>query len=511
MPMTSRATARSHARVGILPLAHAVGAIGILLATLGGFRSFSIEAQVILAATTVVLVSCAALLLVNATGGGGGLARWRLGPWFLAWGALAYGAASYGWVVPQQGPPSMIHRESVVAACYLFAVATVVWTAGYLIGVPGKWAKTATLPPFVLGKTTAQLKDDSATPWILYSVGTAARVSLAVLNGGIGYLVNPSSAVTSAAAYTQLLTSLSTLATFGLAMASYRFFARSRNGGGFPLIMMLAAEVAAGAVLGAKETFLVAVLAVVMPYGLHRGRLPLKGLAATAAVFLLIVLPFNQAYRSVLRDGGRVLTMGESITAASQVFGHVIEPDSASGTLIDSSGDAIARLRLIDNVALIVQKTPDVIAYRSPTEYLYAPVVGLIPRAVWPGKPILVGGYKFSQQYYNFPSSVYSASAVTTLGDLYRHGGWLTVIVGSLVLGAVVRMFDKLFNPETDHRALFFVLAFFPTIVKSEMDSVELLISFPALAFAAIVGVRFAAGRAGGYRQVGDRSPCDKK
>ena len=62
------------------------------------------------------------------------------------------------------------------------------------------------------------------------------------------------------------------------------------------------------------------------------------------------------------------------------------------------------------------------------------PVLGFIPRSVWPTKPVLAAGYEVLQEYYGMPASVHSSVAVTPYGDLYRRGGVAVVIAGMLVL-----------------------------------------------------------------------------
>ncbi len=114
----------------------------------------------------------------------------------------------------------------------------------------------------------------------------------------------------------------------------------------------------------------------------------------------------------------------------------------------------------------------------------------MIPRLVWHNKPILASGYEFNQKYYGVPSTAYTSTAVTPLGDLYRHGGILIVVVGMVLLGAGCRLFDSLLRADVDPRALCFVVVFLPLIVKSEIDFQSLLISIPSGIVAAAIAVR---------------------
>jgi hypothetical protein len=155
----------------------------------------------------------------------------------------------------------------------------------------------------------------------------------------------------------------------------------------------------------------------------------------------------------------------------------------------------LRRIREIDSIAIITQLTPETIAYRSPWEFAVVPALGLIPRAIWPEKPIFANGYEFSQEYYGTPRTTYTSTAITGLGDLYRHGGLWTVAVGMLLLGAGCRLFDLLIRPETDPRALCFSVCFLPVVVKSEIDISLLLIGIPGGILIAAVGARLMCRR----------------
>ena len=112
----------------------------------------------------------------------------------------------------------------------------------------------------------------------------------------------------------------------------------------------------------------------------------------------------------------------------------------------------------------------------------------MVPRAVWPGKPILATGYQFSQQYYELSASVYTASAITPIGDLYRHGGWIPVIAGMFLLGCGVRLLDDVLDVRSNPHAIFLVLLLFPTLVTEEQDWATLLAGIPTTLPGLVVG-----------------------
>ena len=47
-----------------------------------------------------------------------------------------------------------------------------------------------------------------------------------------------------------------------------------------------------------------------------------------------------------------------------------------------------------------MQRTPDQIGFRSPIELIVGPLAGVVPRALWPGKPIPLTGLQVTQEFY---------------------------------------------------------------------------------------------------------------
>ena len=64
-----------------------------------------------------------------------------------------------------------------------------------------------------------------------------------------------------------------------------------------------------------------------------------------------------------------------------------------------------------------MQRTPSEIPYTNPAQLVISPVIDLIPRLLWPGKPILTVGYQIREEYFQLPPQVYTSSSVTPEGD----------------------------------------------------------------------------------------------
>jgi len=134
---------------------------------------------------------------------------------------------------------------------------------------------------------------------------------------------------------------------------------------------------------------------------------------------------------------------------------------------------------MIDNAAIIMQRTPAQVGFVSPVQLVTAPIAAVIPRAIWPGKPIMNSGYDFSQTYYELPATVYTSSAIPPVGDLYMHGGWVPVVVGMFLLGCGVRILDDVMDVYGSPQCVFLFLLLFPSLVLQEDNWTAILAGLP--------------------------------
>ena len=425
-----------------------------------------------------------------------GLSRWKIGSLMLVGYALAYGVATVTWSQPQAGVATEISVPSVLRALWLVAVGITAWAAGYLIG-PGMPARRfAGRAVRALSRRFGDQVRGPAVPWILYAIGIAARLDNARITGIFGYVGNASSAVTTASSYGGILGTLSSCAPLGVAVAAMRVFIEGRRHAWITLVILFSAEVAFSAVSGVKGNFITVVLAVAIPFSVSRRQLPKIPLILAALAFLLVVIPFTGAYRSVVRQGSVTLTPGQAVSAAPEIFQRTVTDNSAPSVLSNSITYLISRIREIENVAIIVQRTPQQIGFRSPLQLIEAPLEGIVPRILWPGKPLNLTGYEFSQEYFDLPSTQYTSTPDTFVGGLYLYGGWLPMLTGMLVLGCVVRLLDDQLDVQANRHGIFLVLLLFPQLVTGESDWGTVLSSIPATAFVWLLAIVVTFGRA---------------
>lgn len=437
---------------------------------------------------------CAALLcLASSAAGwrGTGLAQWKTGPWLLVWVAATSGLATLTLAGARQGYAAQSMPGSVLRGLWITAAGVTAWTAGYCAGprrLPAAWVARRMA---ALRRRRSERVQGAFTPWALYSAGTAARLVTAALTGNLGYAGDFLTVGTSSAPpWQQALTLVAQACPAAIALSAVRVYRQHEPGAGTATLVLFAAEISYGAISGEKQVFAVAVLAVAIPRAAAMRKIPRVILLVGAAAFLLVVIPFTGAYRTVARDGPVTLNAGE---AAAQAPAIARQAAAGSHAALGPSLSYLAqRVQEIDGPAIIAQRTPAQIPYAPASQLVTGPLAALVPRALWPGKPIDTPGYTFNQEYYGRSADEYTSALITPWADLYRHGGWPPLAAGMLLLGCLMRVLDDVLDIR-DPRAMLLVLFLFPGLVKAEGDWTQTLSVIPGLilAWLAVTAVAF--------------------
>jgi hypothetical protein len=440
----------------------------------------------------------ALLCLVGVRRGAGlGLARWRLGPWILLWYGVAFGLATATWShSPTTGASAEIALSSVLRALWLVTVGMVIWAFGYLVG-PGRMARDrAARMVGKLGRRYAAEIRSPMAPWILYAIGIAARLASVATSGHFGY-VGDTSSVATATGYAQFLAGFSLCAPLAVAAAAIQLYRERIPGARATLTVLFLSELVFGAAAGGKQSFVITVLAVAIPFSATRHHFPKILLVVFPLIFLTVVIPFNRAYRGAVRGNSSSLAPSQALAAAPDIFRQTILRANPVTALPNTFTYLLQRIQEIDSPAIIMQRTPGQIAFISPAQLVEAPAAGIVPRAIWPGKPILATGDQISHEYFGLPVTSVTSSAVTPVADLYRHGGWIPVIPGMFLLGCGVRLLDDILDVRANPHAIFLVLLAFPILVKNEVDWITLVAGIPStvLIWLLAVALTFRARR----------------
>jgi hypothetical protein len=447
--------------------------------TIMAMSAISVDDQIRWGAIALA-VFCAGLLplmSVAAGYGGLGLASWRIGSWSLVWGSLAFGLATISWLSPQTqaGSSAAILPASILRALAMIAVALAMLTIGYCVG-PYRFAacRARRATERFSRRFTNEIRGP-LVPWALLAVGLIAQFGFAALTGHFGYVGDAQASVSTASGYGQYLAIAGECVPLAVVAAAIRAYQSPTLWAWLTLLALFVTAIVAGAVAGGKESFVVVILAAIIPHTVVRRRLPT---GAIVAAVLLIIIPFNQAYRDSAR-GAVTLSSSQAVATAPAIASQVVDTDISTTVFAESVSFLAQRIRTIDSPAIIMQRTPSEIPYTNPADLLVAPVVDIIPRILWPGKPILAPGYQISQQYFELPATVYTSSDVTPEGDLFRHGGWFPVIVGMFLLGCVIRIIDEVADLRRGVHGAFLIILLFPGIVQAGTDCATLLAGIP--------------------------------
>jgi len=456
-----------------------------------GLLPQSDQAQVIWLATILAALGLiAAAAMSGELGVFTALARLKLGPWMAIGFSLGFGLATLAWLGDFPAYHGMVTRSSLVPGGAVAGAGFLALVLAYR-STPRllrEWGRN--LDRSLRGGGT--FSSGALSVWTLWGVTVSAQ-AVGFVRGNLGYLADPVAAMSTLSSVDAVLSALTQLGVLATVVAAWRFAVNRRPASMLLLLWIASSQLVIGLFSGSKEGAIIQLVALVVGYS-ARGRLRFGPLVVAVVVVVFVVAPFVTAYRTVVMNSSGRLSPSEalqSIDFYQLIGGSTAQTDSGS---MVASADRLSR---IGDLAIIVRKTPTTIDYISPAELISGPILGFVPRSVWPGKPVLDAGYQINQQYYEMPANVYSSAAATPYGDLYRHGGVGVVLAGMAILGMFVRAVDDREGAAiySDPRLMFLPMGLFTMLVKQEMDYLALSASLVSVSLAAALGARLVSRR----------------
>lgn len=374
---------------------------------------------------------------------------------------------------------TQILPADILKALWLVAIAMSAMAAGYLAGPSAPARRVSSNGLETLSRRFAFEVRSPAVPWVLCTIGLVANVAVTAATGAFGYVGSTVASLNMATGYQQYMALFAECGQLAVVAAALRAFRENLPGAWRSLTTILLIELARDLCSGGMQSVIVTVLAVAIPYSATRHRLPKAALGFSALAFLMLVIPFNTAYRDT--DHGAVtLSASQSIVRAPGAVVKTMTVRDLATALPYSMGEMLQRLALISSPAIIVQRTPAQFAFAGdPAGIAEAPLLGVVPRAVWLSKPRDLSGYEFAQEYFGLSSSLDSWTAITLVGDLYQHGGWLPVVGGMFMQGCFMRLVDQTIDIRANAHGIFLVLLLFPGIVQGETSWLTTVSSIP--------------------------------
>lgn len=275
-------------------------------------------------------------------------------------------------------------------------------------------------------------------PALLLLVASSVISSAALERGVIGYqvrgTVGPFDAALAIAALTSTVTALTLLGLIGFAPAAawVRGVALSAFAARALLDLLLSGQ--RGVLL---QYLFVLSAAYACSVTVMRWRR-----AVLLAVGCLLAIAIGMAYGSTFRElKGSQATVGLAVTRDTA-------RDAVRATLARNLFETLgyvrdrlaARIEIISNAAVVVARhrelARDEAAYGLEHDVTRSLLAALVPRVLWPDKPVASDPRAFGELYFGYRN----AFAVTPAADLLRNYGVIGIVIGMAVLGLLLRV-----------------------------------------------------------------------
>jgi hypothetical protein len=252
--------------------------------------------------------------------------------------------------------------------------------------------------------------------------------------------------------------------------------------------VILVSEVAWGLASGMKALALQPLIIVAVISSLIERRFR-KRWVAVVVLGLMAVYPFSNNYRRLVRQAGGLASpaavASTGLQALSQTPGS---RSSASNWARNGWRMSVKRLDMLTSVGLVLWLGHRARRLQGNERWWMVPYYPFVPRFIWPSKPILNKGLRFSLAA---GSTATSSMAITYPGDLYALYGLPGIVLGMLLLGVVCQALTNTITGRLDKRRLFVYAAMFIAVSRLETDAFSYLTSliktFAMLSVAALV------------------------
>jgi hypothetical protein len=242
-------------------------------------------------------------------------------------------------------------------------------------------------------------------------------------------------------------------------------------------------EIIFGILSAFKSQVFLPTLVIVICFYTVRGKVPLAWLAAVpTSIFLgyFVVEPFREArHNDPNYDNRSLLSISNAVMES--IYAH------DKGNVVDEEYGKSTEFRIVHRLTLtgasagaIRLKMTEEFSDDAPpflTEIILCPAYAVIPRVIWPDKPLAIAGRWYTAQITGDYTST-SATAMGAVGKLYVAGGVVAVVLSFFTVGVINRIvYQALWRPGSGGSLLVY-LAIVGAIATSEgtIDAVLTLI-----------------------------------
>lgn len=365
--------------------------------------------------------------------------------------------------------PVRIEEEELLAAFNIVLLALVCFMGAY-----GALAKPT--PQIRLTATEIQ-RVRRPRLFLVIGVLFVARIGLISL-GNFGYILSQER-YEATLGVTGLLGVFADLVPYALTLVALGAFGEGARRSDVAIFVLVAlAELGLGFVSGTKGGIAFPVVAMLLGYVYARGRVPWRSLGVLLVIFLFLV-PGIERYRELLNSPGeRVGNVGQALEFGSEALDEMLAAPNFGQRVEDGYYFLAGRLNELQALAVVYVQTPEPVPYELGRNYWFAPLLNVVPRAIWDTKPVLDIGGQTAFTYYGVTGSSFTR---TIIGDFYVNFGIPGVVGGMLLFGVVTALLRRRFVEQPDVRHLLFYGVAFFTLLNHESDFTQILAGLPRL------------------------------
>jgi hypothetical protein len=281
-----------------------------------------------------------------------------------------------------------------------------------------------------------------------------------------------------------VLTYISQLGTVALVIVAIeRYRARHDPLWRITFIVVLSSELLWGLISGMKGLLLQNFITVGLVSSFVQRKLNLRWLVMPFFA-LVLIYPVSNSYRDVVRNSPhqRVTSLGGAAEAARLALIKARSTGPYGGySWREGLNDALQRMDLLTSVAQVLTLGPRADMLKGDERWWMLPIYPFVPRFVWPSKPILGEGGRFTVALRGGSEDVLTAgsgTAVTYPGDLYLRFGLLGILFGMFVLGLVAQWFTNRVTGSFEPQNLFLYAGIYVLGFSFELDAFDFWATF---------------------------------
>ncbi len=247
------------------------------------------------------------------------------------------------------------------------------------------------------------------------------------------------------------------------------------------LYMIVAVAMVRGSATSMMESMLLPVMVLFATKWVYTRRLPLFGFIAVAGL-MIFLSPVKGAFRSMVGQEVGATKQSTAVERSMLWLDQATEfwTESLTGerAFAEWTSDLTSRTDLIHQFAYIYSETPSVVPFQNGGTYKYF-AVALIPRALWPGKPVANSANNFYAINYGITTEEgvqTSSFGASLIGEGYMNFGLLGVLLAMTMQGLILSLLEQVFggvNAGAGGMAIF--IAIFVSFLNGIGSSAELM------------------------------------